>query len=340
MKKGQITIKDIARKMNTSITTVSRALSNSPLVRQETKELIQAFANEHHYVPSYQGFSLRSSKTNTIGIILPKLVHEFFSKVIRGVEHYAQAHHYNVILCPSHDSYEREVSHVNRLINGRVDGLIACISNETQDFGHFESCVERGIPLVFFDCVCDGFTVPTVVLDDFNAGYHAVTHLIEQGCRRIAYLGGPNHVSVNKNRYNGYLKALSDAQLGMNSTWESHCPTDSYEIGSAHTNLLLDTNEIDGIFASTDVLAISAIKAIKARGLRVPEDIAVVGFSNWSIGSMYEPALTTMSQPGRKIGQKAAQSLIRQINDPEHQHHERIVIKSDLLIRESSVRVV
>lgn len=340
MKKGQITIKDIAHKMGLSITTVSRALANSPLVREETREVIKAFAHKYHYVPSYQALSLKNSKTNTIGIIVPKLVHEFFSTVIRSVEAYARANRYNVILCPSNDSYEREVSHVQRLINGRVDGLIACISNETEDFSHFAECVERDIPLVFFDCVCDQLTVPKVVMDDFNAGYHAVTHLIEQGCQRIAYLGGPNNVSVHQNRYQGYLKALTDANLETSATWATHCPDETYSSGTAYTQSLLAAGQIDGIFASTDVLAISAIKAIKHMGLTVPEDIAVVGFSNWTIGTMYEPSLTTMSQPGSQIGQKAAQSLIEQINDPEHHHDERIVIKSDLLVRESSVRLV
>lgn len=340
MKKGPITIKDIAHKMGISITTVSRALANSPLLRQETKVIVKALAEQYHYVPNFQALSLKNNKTNTIGIIIPKLVHEFFSKVVRGIEEYAQANRYNVILCSSHDSYEREVAHVKKLTNGRVDGIIACISNETKDISHFTECVEREIPLVFFDCVCDQLSVPKVVMDDFNAGYNATNHLIEQGCQHIAYLGGPIDVSVNINRHQGYLKALSEAHLESNPKAVAHCTTDTYDYGKEHTERLLNTGRIDGIFASTDMLAIAAIKTVVSTGLSVPDDIAVIGFSNWAIGSLFEPSLTTMSQPGSQIGQRAAQSLLEQINDPEHRHHEEIVIHSDLLVRESSVRVV
>ncbi|MEM8896298.1 MAG: LacI family DNA-binding transcriptional regulator [Bacteroidota bacterium] len=338
MSKAPITIKDIARKTGTSVTTVSRALSNSPLVRQETRELVQTIAREYNYVPSYRALSLKNSRTNTIGIIVPKLAHEFFSKVIRGAEQYAQDHRYKVILCPSNDSYEREVAHVQRLLDRRVDGIIACISNETKAFDHFANCVEEEVPLVFFDCVVDALDVPKVVLDDFNAGYQAVKHLIDQGCRQIGYLGGPAKVSVNENRYQGYLKAMKDAGLEVLDNHVSHCPSDDKTTAGSYADQLVEHTKLNGLFASTDILAISAIRAAKAKGLSVPGDLAVVGFSNWTIGKMYEPSITTMSQPGAKIGGKAAQALIRQIEHPDNRHPQKIIIESDLLIRESSLK--
>ena len=339
MRKGSVTIKDIAKKTGISITTVSRALSNNPHVRKETRELIQAIARKYNYVPSYRALSLRSNRTHTIGIVVPQLTHEFFSKVIRGAERYAQDNRYKVVLCPSNDSYEREVAHMERLLSGRVDGIIACISNETRDYSHFTRCVAQDVPLVFFDCVVEGLDVPKVVLDDFNAGYQAVKHLVDQGCQHIAYIGGPEHVSVNYQRYLGYKKALSEAGHPLNLQTTVHCPTDHRDHGESYTEQLMQTEDIDGIFAATDILAIAAIRAIKAKGLKVPEDIAVVGFSNWTIGKVYEPTLTTMSQPGAKIGGKAAQALIQLINAPNENHARRIIVESDLLVRQSSTRL-
>ena len=159
------------------------------------------------------------------------MVHEFFSKIVRGIEDFALAHSYDVILSPTYDSYSREVTQTKRLINGRVDGLIACISNETTDFSHFREYVDRRIPLVFFDCVVDQIAAPKVVIDDFTAGYNAVKHLINQGCKRVAYIGGPLSVSVNSHRFNGYKKALTEAGIEMSEDLILHCQTDNYEFG-------------------------------------------------------------------------------------------------------------
>lgn len=258
--------------------------------------------------------------------------------VIRGIEDFAYSNDYNVLISSTHESYDREVIDAKALINGRVDGIMACISKETENYDHFKEFVDRGIPLVFFDCICDEISAPKVVLDDFNAGYIAVKHLIEQGCKKIAYIGGPPNLIINKDRLAGYQKALAKAGLNTEDAWIIHCTTGDYDDGLTNTKELIESGQIDGLFAATDMLAIGAIKNIKAAGLKIPEDVAVVGFSNWSIGTVYEPSLSTMSQPGYEMGQKAAELLIQQINNPEKEFNETLVLHSELLIRESSSR--
>ncbi len=339
MKRGVVTMLEIAKEMEVSVTTVSRALSGSNLVRKEVSDGIKALAIKYNYVPNYQALSLKYRRTNTIGIVLPKPDHDFFARIVRGVEEYAQKHQYNVILCPTYDSYEREVTHVNKLISGRVDGLLICVSNETKDFDHLRSCMDRKVPIVCFDCDSDELETPKVLLDDVDAGFKAVNHLIEQGCKQIAYLGGPRDVSVNRNRLKGYLKALSEVGLSPANELIKHCDPDSFENGLECSKEILSSGNVDGIFAGTDLLAISAIKCAKSFGLSVPHDLAVVGFSNWSIGHFYEPSLTTMSQPGEEMGRLAAQSLLNQIQSPNEGQENEIILKSSLVIRESSRKI-
>ncbi len=337
MKKGPVTIKDIAKELNVSVSTVSRALADNPLVKLETRNAVKELAKKYHYRPHFTALSLRSNKTKTLGIIIPQLVHEFFSMVIRGIEDHAYANGYNVIISSSHESYEREVIDTKALINGRVDGLMACISKETNDYEHFKEFVDRNLPLVFFDCICDEIDAPKVVLDDFDAGYQATKHLIGQGNTRIAYVGGPINLIINQDRMAGYNKALSEAGLNTKDEWIIHCDSGDYEDGRKRSERLVNSKEIDGLFAATDMLAIGAIKNAKKAGLTVPGDLSVVGFSNWSIGTLYEPSLSTMSQPGYEMGLKAAELLIKQIDNPDQMVNETVVLKSELIVRESSV---
>lgn len=338
MKKVNVTIKDIAQELNISVSTVSRALADNPVVKQETRDAVKELAKKYNYRPNFTALSLRSNKTRTIGIIIPQLVHEFFSLVIRGIEDHAYANGYNVIIASSHESYEREVIDSQALINGRVDGLLACISRETTQFDHFAAFSESNIPLVFFDCICDEIESAKVVIDDFDAGYKATAHLIEQGCKRIAYIGGPINLGINQDRLAGYEKALAEAGLTTESSWMIHCLSGNYEEGRQASEALIRQKTIDGLFAATDMLAIGAMKNMKAVGLRIPEDVAVVGFSNWTISSLYEPSLSTISQPGYEMGLKAAEILIRQVEDPEFTTSETFVLHTELIIRESSVR--
>lgn len=337
MKKGSVTIKDIARELEISVSTVSRALADNPLVKISTRKAVKDLAERYNYTPNFTALSLRSNKTKTVGIIIPQLVHEFFALVIRGIEDYAYDKGYNVLISSTNESYEREVIDARALINGRVDGVLACVSKNTDDFSHFMEFHEREVPIVFFDCICEDMDSPKVVLDDYKAGHRATQHLIEQGSTRLAYVGGPINLPVYKDRFEGYKAALRENGISLNEDWVIHCITGDYEEGKKSTHDLILKQEIDGLFAGTDMLAIGAMKNIKATGLKIPEDIAVVGFSNWSISSLYEPSLSTMSQPGYEMGQKAAQIVIDQINGVDIRP-ETIVLHSELIVRESSQR--
>lgn len=338
MKKGPVTIKDIANELSISPSTVSRALADNPLVKPATRDAVKKLAKEYNYQPNFTALSLRNNKTKTIGIIIPQIVHEFFALVIRGLEDYAYANGYNVIICSTHEMYEREVIDAKALLTGRVDGILACLSKETSNFDHFKDFKERNIPMVFFDCVCEEIETHKVVIDDHEAGYTATTHLISQGCKKIAYVGGPKNLTINKDRFSGYEKALNENGISLNEEWIVHCQTGDYDDGRVSTKALFSEKKVDGVFAATDMLAIGAMKNIKANGQKIPEDVAVVGFSNWSISELFEPSLTTINQPGYEMGYKAAELLIAQIGDPDNDEFETFTLSTDLVIRESSVR--
>lgn len=339
MKNGNVTIKDIAKELNISISTVSRALSNSPVVKLETRKAVQELAKKYNYTPNLTALSLKHSKTRTIGVIIPQLVHEFFALVIRGIEDFAYANHYSVIICSSHNDYEREVIDSKTLINGRVDGLLACITKDTSNFDHFAEFKKRNIPLVLFDCICSEIESPKVVIDDFDAGYKATQHLIEQGCTKIAYLGGPESLYTNRHRLKGYKAALKEGGLTTNTDWELHASSgEDYDEGMSLSKKLMQAHDIDGIFATTDMLAIGAMKSIKSAGIRIPEDVAVIGFSNWTISSIYEPSLSTVSQPGYEMGFKAAELLIEQVKNPDNNMTDTHILSTEVVKRESSLR--
>jgi LacI family transcriptional regulator len=338
MRNAPITIKDIAKELNVSISTVSRALSDNPLVKASTRKAVQELANKYNYTPNFTALSLKNNKTNTIGIIIPQLVHEFFASVIRGIEDVAYSQKYNVMICSSHESYEREVLDAKALINGRVDGLIACMSRNTKEYQHFIEFSDRGIPIVFFDCICEAIDSHKILIDDFDAGYRATKHLIEQSCENIAYLGGPISLQINQDRYAGYIKALSEAGLNPDDQWIIHCNTGSFEDGLSASLELTLHDKIDGLFAGTDMLALSAIKNFKAKGRKIPEDIAVIGFSNWTISSLYEPSISTIDQPGYEMGKKAAELLLKDIKSPYVIKPETHILQTNIIVRDSSSR--
>ena len=338
MKKGNVTIKDIASELNLSPSTVSRALADNPLVKPATREAVKKLAKTYNYQPNFTALSLRNSQTKTLGIIIPQIVHEFFALVIRGLEDYAYTHGYNVIICSTHEMYEREVIDAKALLNGRVDGIMACLSKETTNYDHFKEFVDRGIPIVFFDCICEEIESNRVVIDDFEAGKVAGRHLIEQGCRRLAFIGGPENLAINKDRLRGFQAAAKDSGIHIESSKILHCRTGDYEDGRIASKNLFKDGTIDGVFAATDKLAIGAMKSISSSGQKVPQDVKVVGFSNWSISELFEPSLTTINQPGYEMGYKAAELLINQIRNPEQTQFETYVLQTDLVIRESSRR--
>jgi LacI family transcriptional regulator len=343
MKFNQVTIKDIARELGISPSTVSRALKDHPDISAETKKAVNELADRLNYQPNIVALSLRQKKTNTIGVVIPEIVNTFFSTVISGIEDVAYEAGYNVILAQSNESYQREVTDMKALFNSRVDGMLLSLSRETTNFDHIESIISKGVPIVLYDRFYANPNMSKVVVDDYVGAKEAVLHLIEQGCKRIAHLEGAPNLIISKDRLRGYQDALSESNLEIRETYTIVCPNNSFEEGQrASQKLLALPHPPDAIFASNDPMAMGAILAIKEKGLSIPDDVAVVGFSNYFFAQITDPSLTSVDQPGFEMGQEAARLLIRQIEakdkDLEDLAPETKVLKTKLIVRNSSLR--
>lgn len=337
MENSKITIHDIARELGIDSSTVSRALSDSIRVKQETKDLVNAKAVELGYKRNLMASNLRSSKTNTIGVIVPRISRYFFSSAIAGIEETAYEAGYNVTICQSLENLEREEKIIQSLSANRVDGILISVSMETKENEVLQGFKNNGTPLVFFDRHLEIPENSCVLIDDFQGGFDATEHLILQGCNQIAHFSGPQELEIYKNRFKGYKAALErhnipfDPKLVLSSKLMESDGTENAK------KLLSLKTPVDGIFSSNDTAAISALQYLKEQGIRIPEDIAIVGFSNEPISSVIEPSLTTIDQPGFEIGKIATNLLITQIkNKKEQTVPETIVLKPLLVQRNSS----
>lgn len=341
MKSTNITIKDLARKLDVSASTVSRALKDHPDISEETKKAVKDLAKQLNYQPNTIALSLRQSKTNTIGVIIPEIAHFFFSTVVSGIEDIAYSNGYNVIITQSNESYNKEVIDTQALFNSRVDGILVSVARNTKNYDHFTQLIQREMPFVFFDRVIEAINACKVIVDDEQGAYEATQHLIEQGYKRIAHLAGPLNLIISQNRLNGYKAAIADNKYMIDDRIIITCGLGTYEEAEHITNELLDARlPPDAIFANNDVAAYGAMTAIKKRKMKIPEEIAIVGFSNWRFSGLIEPALSSVTQPGFKMGQEAAKLLLKQIDmkDSEQLITETITLKTNLLVRESSLR--
>ncbi|MFD2567374.1 LacI family DNA-binding transcriptional regulator [Pseudotenacibaculum haliotis] len=335
--KQKITIKTIAKELGVSTSTVSKALRDSHEISIETKEKIKAYADFYNYKPNSLALQLRNQKTKVIGVILPKIVHHFFSTVIKGVERGASEKGYHVMACFSNESYESEVNNLNVLSNGSVDGLLISVAKETlenQKFGHFQDLINEEIPLVMFDRVLDSIYCDKVIVDDIGAGYKATKHLIENGRKRIAMLSTPEHMNIGALRKQGYVKALKEFELNFNPDLVLEVD-DNADLREQISFLL--SKDIDAIFAVNEIYAAMAIRVAKEEGKKVPEDISVVGFTDGLISEFSSPSITAIVQHGFTMGKQAVELLIDRIeNDGDILPPRTKVISSDLNIRESS----
>jgi len=343
MKFNQVTIKDIARELNISPSTVSRALKDHPDISVDTKKAVNALADKLNYQPNIVALNLRQKKTNTIGVIIPEVVHFFFSTVISGIEDVAYQAGYNVILAQSNESYAREVAHVKALFNSRVDGMLLSLSRETANFDHVESIISKGVPIVFYDRMYNSPTSSKVIVDDYAGAKEAVNHLITEGCKNIVHLVGAPNLIISVDRLRGYKDALKENKMEINENLILSCDTGTFEEGKSVTQKLLASGtKFDAIFANNDPMAMGAMVAIKEKGLKIPQDIAIVGFSNWFFGELMDPSLTTIDQPGFEMGQEAARLLIKQIDMRDKDQYEPVeeikVLKTRLVIRNSSLK--
>ncbi len=337
--KSKITLKKIAKEFDVSISTVSKALKDSREISEELREKIKAFANYYHYKPNSLALNLRNQKTKTIGIIIPQIVHHFFTKVIMGVERIANENGYNVMICLSNESYEKEVLNMEMLANGVVDGIIVSIAKETEEkeeYTHFKELINNGMPLVLFDRIVDEVKCNKVIVDDVGGGYIAAKHLMDVGCKRIAILTTPDHVSVGLTRKKGYIKALTENNFPVDEGLIIKV-SEKYDIADQIAQIFENPVLPDGIFAVNEIYAALAVRIARRKGLRVPDDIAIIGFTDGLISEYSSPQLTTVAQHGRTMGEKAMEMLLEEINHEDSNYQFKTsVISTDVKIREST----
>ena len=339
MKSAQVTIKDLARELNISPSTVSRALKDHPDISPETKKAVNDLAKKLNYYPNAVALSLRKSKTNTIGVIIPEIVHFFFSTVISGIEEVAYASGYNVMVCQSNEVYDREVTDTYALLASRVDGMLVSISRETENIDHLKEIQDRGVPLVFFDRIGEGVSASQVVVDDEKGAYDAVCHLIEMGYKNIAHVSGPPGLLISKMRMNGYKKALQEHNLPVREELIFDAVTGTREEAYDKIKSKLKSGiKIDAVFAHSDMCAYGALLAVQENGMKVPDDCGIVGFSDWQFSAFLNPSLSTVMQPGYEMGRAAAELFIRESKAEEELPPEKIVLETELIIRDSSKR--
>lgn len=335
MKSNQITIKDIARELGISPSTVSRALKDHPDISQETKRLVNELATKYNYKPNIIALSLRSQRSNVIGVIIPELVHYFFSSVISGIEEVANSHGYSVMISQSGEDFNREVAACDVFLNSIIDGLIVSVSKETNDYSHFKRFEDEGIPIVFFDRIIEEIHSDRVIIDDFDGAYQATEHLIIQGRRKIVHFSGPQNRLIGQNRLNGYLKAMRDNGVVIDEKLIIHC--DTFQSALVETQKLIDSGvKFDSIFTVNDFTAAGVIKILTRNGIKIPQDVSVVGFGDDQTSMMVEPTLTTVSQPGYEMGKKAMEQLIRRITQTRQEPPATEILKTQLIVRESS----
>lgn len=332
MKSPQITIKDIGRALNVSPSTVSRALKNHPDISQATKDIVNSYAKQFNYKPNALALSLRMSKNNTIGVILPEINNYFFSSVLSGIEQIANGEGFNVILCQSSENYEKEVSNTQALMSTRVAGVLASLCKHTTNYDHFQEIIESDIPLVFFDRICIGLSTDRVVVDDYAGAFAAVEYMIQTGCKRIAFYSSPFQLEISKNRKNGYLDALRKYGLVVDESLIRVC--DTREEAIIITPEILDSpNRPDGFFAINDHCAAGILYAVKLAKLNVPEDVSIFGFSDGELAKACEPMLSTVEQHGFEMGKHAAKLLLDKINGITHGQYTNKIVKTNLIIR-------
>jgi LacI family transcriptional regulator len=330
----------MAERLNVSPSTISRALQNHPSIGKKMTAEVHKMAKKLGYYPNSVASNLRRNKTNLIGVIIPRIDRHFQSLAIAGIEEVASKAGYYVIIFQSNNSYQREKENARMLLASQADGIIACLAMETNHYEHLAVFKENNIPLIFFDRVCSEIETHKVIIDDFGAAFKATEHLIAVGCKRITHIAGNQHMTIFRDRLKGYQEALIKNNMVVGE--ELICYTEDLSVAEgekATAKFLRMRDRPDGIFCANDTSAIAAIQTIKRTGLRVPEDIAVVGFSNTPSSLIIDPALTTIDDHAFEMGQAAARLVIRQIEDPqENIASETVVIRNDLIIRGSTMK--
>jgi LacI family transcriptional regulator len=335
-----ITIKDIAIALGLSTSTVSRALRDSHEISVETKNLVRAYAEEHNYRPNPIALSLKEKRSRSIGVVVCEIANSFFSQIINGIESIAYDRGYNVIISQSHESYKREVLDLNYLASRSIDGLLISVSMETTNFDHLKSLHDKGLPIVFFDRVVDEIETHKVVIDNPTGAYNATVHLIKNGFKRIANINISEHSFIAQGRLSGYKRALQDNNVPIDEKLIRYCEhggQDYEELEREMDALFAQKKKPDAVFAGSDTITMGVLRYFKSRKMKVPEDIALVGFSNSENADLLQPALTVIKQPAFEMGKKATEFLLKMIEAKRPDNDfENFILPAELVIRESS----
>lgn len=328
-------IKQLARELNLSISTVSKALRDSHEISNKTKSAVLEKAKELNYQVNPFASNLRKQKSKTIAVVIPEVVNDFFGPVINGIESIAQEKGYHVLIYLTHDDMQKEVAIIKLLQNGRVDGILMSLSEQTSNTTHLEEL--RDMPLVFFDRTAEHLDVPKVTTDDYNSGLKATEHLIQNGCKRIAFLSISPTLSISSKRMNGYLEALKRNRLKQDNNLIISCSGDDETNKEFIRKLLKRKTRPDGIFASVEKLAIWTYEVCEELKLNIPRDIKVICFSNSQTAPLLNPSLTTITQPAYEMGREAATILFKLVEKKRHHFlPERTIFNSTLIARNST----
>ncbi|MCK3683880.1 LacI family transcriptional regulator [Maribellus sp. YY47] len=330
----------MAERLKVSPSTISRALQNHPSIGKKMTQEVHKLAEKLGYYPNSLAANLRRNKTNLIGVIIPRIDRHFQSSAISGIEEVASKAGYYVVIFQSNNSYEREKENARMLMSSQADGVIACLAMETNNYDHLLAFKNNNVPLVFFDRVCYELETHKVVIDDFGAAMKATEHLISIGCKRIAHVAGNQQIAIFRDRLRGYQEALRRNNLAQEDELIYYTEDLSGKEGALAARRFLEMpSRPDGVFCSNDTSAISVIQEVKRTGCKVPDDMAVVGFSNTPVSLIVEPALTTIDDHAFEMGQAAARMVIRQIEQPQEDiASETIIIRNDLVVRESTLK--
>ena len=337
--KIKATLKQIAKELHVSVSTVSKALNDSPEISELTKTKIKEYAKLKNYKPNIIGLNLKNRKTKTIGVILPNILNSFFAKIFSGIEKVAEAKGYNIITCISNESLEKEINTLDMLSNGTIDGFIVSISEEAQrlhEYAHFNEIIKDGTPIVMFDRTSDEVDCDKVIVDDFDSAINATQHLLDTGCKKIALFSTIDKLSVSKLRVQGYLEALEKNNIKADQN--IILLTDSTDEFDEKAKVLFDKHEIDGIFALDEHTSIAAMKLGLQNGYKIPEDLSIIGFADGAWSRRLTPSLSTVSQHGPEIGEAAAQLLIDRLEEKAEieSPYKTTIIKTELRKREST----
>lgn len=335
MASSSVTIKDIAKLLGISKSTVSRALTEHSDVNPETRKKVLEIAQKLDYHPNTLALNLKQQRTHTIGVIIPETVNRFFAKAIGGIQRIANLAGYNVMICQSDESYVTEKNNLQSLLAAHVDGILVSVSHETNQTDHFDTLLHKKVPVVFFDRICENLETSRVITDNYEIAFEGTEHLIEQGCLKIAFVAGPQNLYNSRNRLMGYIDALKKHGLPVEDHYITHANFRSGNMEEYARYMINLPQRPDAVFAINDYAAIEMIHVFKKNGLRIPEDIAVLGFNNEDICRFVEPSLSSIDQPAFNMGAAAAEILLYHIQGGNGQPQKRL-IKSRLITREST----